>query len=64
MGSIVKNKVGKYTYIYESVSYRDENGKPQTKKTPIGKYDLYHLTNKNFTKLCTNSSKYVIIRQY
>jgi len=40
MGSIVKNKVGKYTYIYESVSYRDENGKPQTKKTPIGKYDL------------------------
>lgn len=40
MASIVTNKIGKYTYIYESVSYRDEKGKPQTKKTPIGKYDL------------------------
>ena len=39
MSSIVTNKVGKYTYIYESVSFRDENGKPQTKKTPIGKID-------------------------
>ena len=39
MASIVKNKVGKYTYIYESESYRDENGKPQTRKTPIGRID-------------------------
>ena len=39
MASIIKNKVGKYTYIYKSESYRDENGKPQTKKTPIGKVD-------------------------
>ncbi|MDR0288169.1 MAG: transposase [Clostridiales bacterium] len=40
MSSIVTNKIGKYTYIYESESYRDENGKPQTIKTPIGKIDL------------------------
>jgi len=39
MSSIVTNKVGKYTYIYESVSFRNENGKPQTKKTTIGKID-------------------------
>ena len=39
MASIVPNKIGKYTYLYESVSYRDENGKPQTRKTSIGKLD-------------------------
>jgi len=39
MGSIVKNKVGKYTYLYESESYRDEDGKPQTRKISIGKID-------------------------
>jgi transposase len=37
--SIVRNKVGKYTYLYESESYRDENGKPQTRKVSIGKID-------------------------
>jgi transposase len=37
--SIIKNKVGKYTYLYESESYRDENGKPQTRKVSIGKID-------------------------
>jgi len=39
MASIVKNKVGKYTYIYESESYRDTNGRPQTRKIPIGRID-------------------------
>jgi hypothetical protein len=39
MSSIVKNKVGKYTYLYESESYRDGDGKPQTRKTSIGKID-------------------------
>jgi len=39
MASIVHNKVGKYTYLYESESYRDSNGKPQTRKTRIGKID-------------------------
>ena len=39
MSSIVKNKIGKYTYLYESESYRDENGKPQTRKVSIGKID-------------------------
>jgi transposase len=37
VSSIVKNKIGKYTYLYESESYRDENGKPQTRKISIGK---------------------------
>jgi transposase len=37
--SIVRNKVGKYVYLYESESYRDENGKPQTRKVSIGKID-------------------------
>jgi transposase len=40
MSSVVTNKIGKYTYIYESESFRDEKGKPQTRKTPIGKIDL------------------------
>jgi transposase len=40
MASIVTNKIGKYTYLYESESYRDENGKPQTRKVSIGKIDL------------------------
>ena len=39
MASIVRNKVGKYTYLYESESFRDENGKPQTRKVSIGKID-------------------------
>ncbi|MDR3205314.1 MAG: transposase [Deltaproteobacteria bacterium] len=39
MTSIVKNKIGKYIYLYESESYRDKNGKPQTRKVSIGKID-------------------------
>jgi len=48
MGSIVKNKVGKYTYLYESESYRDEDGKPQTRKISIGKID--HRTGETIYK--------------
>jgi transposase len=33
-------KVGKRTYLYESVSFRDEQGRPRNKKTYIGKIDL------------------------
>jgi hypothetical protein len=39
MASIVRNKVGNHTYLYESESYRDSDGKPQTRKTSIGKID-------------------------
>ncbi len=39
MSSIVRNKVGNNVYLYESVSYRDKDGKPQTRKTSIGKID-------------------------
>ena len=39
MASIVKNRVGNHVYLYESESYRDTDGKPQTRKTSIGKLD-------------------------
>ena len=39
MGCIVKCKSGKYTYLYESASYRDKNGKPQNKRICIGRID-------------------------
>ena len=39
MASITKQRVGKYTYLYESVSYRNEDGKPRNKKHKIGKID-------------------------
>ena len=48
MASIVKNKVGKYTYLYESESYRDSNGRPCTRKVSIGKID--HLTGETVYK--------------
>ena len=40
MASITRQHVGKYTYLYESVSFRDELGRPRNKKTKIGKLDL------------------------
>jgi hypothetical protein len=39
MVSITKQHVGKYTYLYESTSYRDKQGRPRNKKTKIGKID-------------------------
>jgi transposase len=39
MSSIVRQKVGDKIYLYESVSYRDEHGKPRNKRVPIGKLD-------------------------
>ena len=39
MSSVVQVKVGKYTYLYESVSYRDENGDPRNNRKLIGKID-------------------------
>ena len=40
MASIVRQKVGKYTYLYESESYRNEQGKPRNRRVMIGKIDL------------------------
>ena len=51
MSSIVQVKVGKYTYLYESVSYRDENGKPRNNRKLIGKID-------------PNTGKYVFKPEY
>ena len=39
MTCITKQRIGKRIYLYESVSFRDSNGKPRNKKTPIGKMD-------------------------
>jgi transposase len=39
MSSIVKNKSGQFVYLYESISYRDENGNPRNKRVCVGKID-------------------------
>ena len=39
MTSISRQRIGKHTYLYESVSFRDINGKPRNTKTVIGKID-------------------------
>ena len=39
MTSITRQRIGKRIYLYESVSFRDNNGKPRNKKTPIGKIE-------------------------
>ncbi len=41
MSSITKQHIGKYTYLYESTSYRDDQGRPRNKKVKIGKIDPY-----------------------
>lgn len=39
MTSIIRQKVGDKIYLYESVSYRNSDGKPRNKRVPIGKID-------------------------
>ena len=39
MSSIVRQKVGDKVYLYESVSYRNEQGEPRNKRTTVGKID-------------------------
>lgn len=39
MASIVSVKVGKHTYLYESTSFRNENGEPRNKRESVGKVD-------------------------
>jgi transposase len=39
MSSIIRQKVGDKIYLYESVSYRNSDGKPRNKRVPIGKLD-------------------------
>lgn len=39
MSSIVRQAVGNKIYLYESTSYRNEEGKPRNKRVPIGKID-------------------------
>jgi transposase len=40
MTCVTKQHVGKYTYYYESSSYRDENGKVRNKKKKIGTLNM------------------------
>lgn len=39
MSSIVRQAVGNKIYLYESVSFRNADGKPRNKRVPIGKID-------------------------
>lgn len=39
MSSIVRNKVGRYTYLCESESYRNEEGRPRNRRVLIGRID-------------------------
>lgn len=39
MSSIIRQRVGDKIYLYESVSYRNTEGKPRNKRVPIGKID-------------------------
>ena len=39
MSSIVRQKIGKHIYLYESTSYRNEDGNPRNKRVSIGKID-------------------------
>jgi transposase len=39
MSSIIRQRVGNKIYLYESVSYRNAEGKPRNKRVPIGKID-------------------------
>jgi hypothetical protein len=39
MSYIFEMKVGKYTYLYEAESYRNQDGKPRSKKHIVGKVD-------------------------
>jgi len=39
MASIVRQKVGNHTYLYESISFRNREGKPRNRRVSIGKID-------------------------
>jgi transposase len=39
MSYIFEQTIGKYRYVYEGTSFRDENGNVRTTRTPIGKVD-------------------------
>jgi hypothetical protein len=41
MASVTKQRIGKYTYLYESTSFRDKQGRPRNSKVKIGKIDPY-----------------------
>ena len=48
VASEVKSKSGKYTYLYESVSYRNDEGLPRNRRKIIGKVD--HKTGEKIYK--------------
>jgi hypothetical protein len=39
MSYILHQKVGNHVYLYEAVSYRNAEGKPRSRRVPIGKLD-------------------------
>ena len=61
MSTIVPVKVGNYTYLYESESYRDEKGNPQNNRKIIGKLDpktKKPIYKPEFIKRITNTNEY------
>jgi hypothetical protein len=39
MAYILRQKVGNHVYFYQAVSYRNKDGKPRSRRVPIGKLD-------------------------
>ena len=40
MAFLIEQKVGRHVYLYECVSYRNADGQPRSKRTPIGKVNI------------------------
>ena len=51
MSTIIKRKIGNATYVIESTSYRDEQGKPRTKQRCLGRLDSDGVLISSKTKL-------------
>ncbi|GHU74385.1 hypothetical protein FACS1894188_02430 [Clostridia bacterium] len=71
MSSIIKSRSGNYTYLYESTSYRNENGQPRSKRVcalriyPVTGTEVYYpeyiertLGTDKQPKICDNDKFY------
>ena len=54
MTSITKQHIGKYTYLYESTSYRDKQGRPRNKKNKNRNNKPKHQRNNLHTTIHKN----------
>jgi hypothetical protein len=61
MGSIITKRIKGHQYLYESVSYRDDGGRPRTKRKYIGKIDPdtgTHVYTKDYIERLKAEGKY------